>query len=44
MLKKRFSYFLFVSLVVSIVTSCKTKKVSCDAYTHINKIENEALS
>ncbi len=45
MLKKRYSYLLFVSLVVIVViSSCKSKKVSCDAYTHINKIENEAVS
>ncbi len=43
MLKKRYSYLLFVSLVV-IVSSCKSKKVSCDAYTNKNKIENEAVS
>lgn len=43
MWNKKYSKIFVVFLTLLILNSCKTKKVSCDAYT-LNEIENEAIS
>ncbi len=43
MWNKKYSKFFVVFLTILMLHSCKTKKVSCDAYT-LKEIENEAIS
>lgn len=37
---KKIKIFLILTFV-ALLTACKTKEASCDAYTDLNKYENE---